>query len=113
MKKALLLLSLLLALITRAGAQSSGIPDSLTAYPRLLSAMATHKTYVFTSRKEIRSDHEERIAGRLRQTFPDIAVISMRNREVTFSVRNDIKEETLREIFRLFGYTAYKITYPK
>lgn len=108
MKRTLFLLALLLAIVPQIKAQSSG-SDSLTVQPRLVSFNTTNKTYSFVSLRKIQSDKEDRIADRLRQTYPDIAAISIREQQVTLSLNTNTSKEVLSELFRLFGYKSYKI----
>jgi hypothetical protein len=108
MKGTLFLLTLLLATVPQIKAQSSG-SDSLTVQPRLVLVTTTIKTYSFVSLRKIQPDKEDRIAGRLRQAYPDIAAISIREQQVTLSLNTNTSKEVLSELFWLFGYKSYKI----
>lgn len=107
MKRTLPQIALLLALTCQVNAQTS-VVEGITAHPRLISASTQNKTYRFESLRKISADKEDRIADRLRQSFNGIDSIQIRNQHVTLSVNNDITDQTLTALFKLFGYNTYK-----
>lgn len=108
MKKALCSIIMLLLLSWQLKAQSLDA-DPKTVTPQLISTSVENKTYRFESLKKITANNEDRIADRVHQSFAGIDSIQIRNQQVTISINNNVTDQTLGELFKLFGYNTYKI----